>query len=34
MTDPYSLKEPVEQQRSWIAIDEQVMPYNCTVSEN
>jgi hypothetical protein len=30
MTDPYSLKEPVEQKRSWVAIDEQVMPYNCT----
>lgn len=30
MRDPYSLKEPVEQKRSWIAVDEQVMPYNCT----
>jgi hypothetical protein len=30
MTDAHSLKEPVEQKRSWIAIDEQVMPYNCT----
>jgi uncharacterized protein DUF6152 len=29
MTDPYSLTQPVEQKRSWIAIDEQVMPYNC-----
>jgi hypothetical protein len=32
MTDPYSLTQPVEQKRSWIAIDEQVMPYNCTWS--
>jgi hypothetical protein len=30
MTDPYSLKEPVQQKRSWVAIDEQVMAYNCT----
>jgi len=30
MTDPYSLTEPVEQKRSWIAVDEPVMPYNCT----
>jgi uncharacterized protein DUF6152 len=34
MTDPYSLTQPVEQKRSWIAIDEQVMPYNCTLSGN
>ena len=31
MADPYSLTQPVEQKRSWIAIDEQVMPYNCTL---
>ena len=31
MTDPYSLTQPVEQKRSWIAIDEHVMPYNCTL---
>ena len=31
MTDPYSLTQPVEQKRSWIAIAEQVMPYNCTL---
>jgi hypothetical protein len=30
MTDPYSLTQPVEQKRSWVAIEEQVMPYNCT----
>jgi hypothetical protein len=30
MTDPYSLTQPVEQKRSWIAVDEQVLPYNCT----
>jgi hypothetical protein len=30
MTDPYWLTQPVEQKRSWIAIDEQVMPYHCT----
>ncbi len=30
MTDPYSLTQPVEQKRSWVAIDEQVLPYNCT----
>jgi hypothetical protein len=29
ITDPYSLTEPVEQKRSWIAVDEQVMPFNC-----
>jgi hypothetical protein len=29
MTDPYSLQEPVEQKRSWIAVDETVMPFNC-----
>ena len=32
MTDPYSLTQPVEQKRSWIAVDEQVLPYNCTWS--
>ena len=30
ITDPYSLTQPVEQKRSWIAIGEQVMPFNCT----
>ena len=34
MTDPYSLTQPVEQKRSWIAVDEQVMPYNCKLSGN
>ena len=34
MTDPYSLTQPVEQKRSWIAVDEQVMPYNCTLPGN
>jgi len=34
MTDPYSLTQPVEQKRSWIAVDEQVQPYNCTLSGN
>jgi hypothetical protein len=32
ITDPYSLTQPVEQKRSWIAVDEQVLPYNCTWS--
>ena len=30
MTDPYSLTQPVEQKRSWVAVDEQVLPYDCT----
>jgi hypothetical protein len=30
MTDPYSLTQPVEQKRSWVAVDEQVLPYNCS----
>jgi len=34
MTDPYSLTQPVEQKRSWIAVDEQVMPYNCKLQGN
>jgi hypothetical protein len=34
MTDPYSLTQPVEQKRSWVAIDEQVLPFNCTWSGN
>jgi hypothetical protein len=34
MTDPSSLTQPVEQKRSWIAVDEQVMPYNCTLPAN
>jgi len=34
MTDPYSLTQPVEQKRSWIAVDEQVQPYNCTLPGN
>jgi hypothetical protein len=29
MTDPYSLTQPVEQKRSWIAIEEQVLPFDC-----
>jgi hypothetical protein len=32
MTDPHSLTRPVEQKRSWIAVDEQVLPYNCTLA--
>jgi hypothetical protein len=32
ITDPYSLTEPAEQKRSWIAVDEQVMPFNCMAS--
>ena len=32
ITDPYSLTQPVEQTRSWIAVAEQVMPFNCTES--
>ncbi|HWN39597.1 MAG TPA: DUF6152 family protein [Gammaproteobacteria bacterium] len=31
ITDPYSLTETVERTRSWIAVDEKVMPYNCTL---
>jgi hypothetical protein len=34
VTDPYSLTRPVEQKRSWIAVAEQVMPFNCTVAGN
>jgi len=34
MTDPYSLKQPVEQKRAWIAVDEHVLPFNCTVQKN
>jgi hypothetical protein len=34
MTDPYALTQPVEQKRSWIAVNEQVLPYNCTLPEN
>ena len=34
ITDPYSLTQSVEQKRSWIAIDEQVMPYNCKLPGN
>jgi uncharacterized protein DUF6152 len=34
MTAPYALTQPVEQKRSWIAVDEQVMPYNCTWAGN
>lgn len=30
ITDPYSLTEPVEQKRAWVAVDEQVLPFNCT----
>jgi hypothetical protein len=29
MTDPYSLTQPVEQKRSWVAIEEQVLPFDC-----
>jgi hypothetical protein len=32
MTDRYSLTEPVEQKRSWVAVNEQVMPFNCTTA--
>jgi hypothetical protein len=31
ITDPYSLTQPVERKRSWIAVDEKVLPYNCTL---
>ncbi len=34
ITDPYSLTQPVEQKRSWIAIGEKVMPYNCKLPGN
>jgi hypothetical protein len=34
MTAPYALTQPVEQKRSWIAVDEQVLPYNCTLAGN
>jgi hypothetical protein len=32
ITDPHSLKQPVEQKRAWIAVDEQVLPFNCTTA--
>jgi hypothetical protein len=32
VTDPQSLTRPVEQKRSWIAVAEHVMPFNCTVA--
>jgi len=32
ITDSYSLSQPVEQKRSWIAVAEQVMPFNCSLS--
>jgi hypothetical protein len=34
MTAPFSLTQPVEQKRSWIAVEDKVMPYNCTWSPN
>jgi hypothetical protein len=34
ITDPSSLTQPVERKRSWIAVDEQILPFNCTVSSN
>jgi hypothetical protein len=34
ITDPYSLTQPVEQKRSWIAVEDKVMPYNCTLSRD
>jgi hypothetical protein len=33
VTDPYSLSEPTEQSRSWVATDEEVLPFNCTVAK-
>ena len=32
ITDAHSLKQPVEQKRAWIAVDEQVLPFNCTTA--
>lgn len=32
MTDPYSLSEPTEQTRSWVATSEKLLPFNCTVA--
>lgn len=32
VTDPHSLTQSVEQKRSWVAVDDQVMPFNCTSS--
>lgn len=34
VTDPYSLTHPVELKRSWVAVDEQVLPFNCTAPTN
>jgi hypothetical protein len=34
ITDPYSLTQPVEQKRSWVASNAQVLPYNCTPPGN
>jgi hypothetical protein len=30
VTAPYALTQPVEQKRSWVAVGEKVMPFNCT----
>jgi len=32
VTDPYSLTEPTEQKRSWVATHEEVLPYNCKIA--
>ena len=32
VNDPYTLVQPVEQKRSWIAIDDQLVPFNCTTA--
>lgn len=34
ITDASTLTQPVERKRSWVAVDEQVLPFNCTVSGN
>jgi uncharacterized protein DUF6152 len=34
INDPHSLTEPVEQKRSWLASNEPVLPFNCTISDN
>ena len=33
ITDPYSLTEPTEQKRSWLASNEKVLPFNCTETD-
>ena len=32
ITDPYSLTEPTEQKRSWVASADEVLPFNCSLS--